>query len=168
MQVNGAILFLLAIITVCWVMISVRACVLVGLKNQTNGLDMNQIYAKNRKEWQQWLSVNHDKEAGVWLVYYKKGRGKPSIDYEASVEEALCFGWIDGIIKKLDDERYMRKFRQRRDGSNWSGTNEKRVEKLLAQGLMTTAGSKWRSALKPMKKEWRNRSDYWNKEKNLG
>lgn len=114
---------------------------LVGLKNQTNGLDMKQIYAKNRKEWRQWLAANYDQAAGVWLVYYKKGSGKPSINYDASVEEALCFGWIDSIIKKLDDERYMRKFTPRRDGSQWSATNKKRVEKMQLQGLMTTAGT---------------------------
>jgi len=101
---------------------------------------MNKIYAKNRKQWRAWLSANHDHETEVWLVYYKIGTGKSSIEYGASVEEALCFGWIDSIIKKLDQVKYVRKFTPRRDGSKWSASNKKRVEEMLKKGLMTNFG----------------------------
>jgi len=86
------------------------------------------------------LSGNHDKETEVWLVYYRKGTEKPSIEYGASVEEALCFGWIDSVIKKLDEEKYVRKFTPRRDGSKWSAANKKRAEKMIEKGLMTAYG----------------------------
>lgn len=101
---------------------------------------MNKIAVANRAEWRKWLSENHDKEQEVWLVYYKKGTGKSSIGYGASVEEALCFGWVDSLIKKLDEDRYVRKFTPRRSGSKWSASNKKRVEKMLKAGLMTEYG----------------------------
>lgn len=101
---------------------------------------MKIAYVKDRTEWRKWLSANHNKETEVWLVYYKKGTGKSSIEYGASVEEALCFGWIDSIIKKLDERKYVRKFTPRREGSKWSASNKKRVEKMLEKGLMTVYG----------------------------
>jgi len=97
---------------------------------------------KNRAEWRTWLAANHDKEIEVWLVYYKKETGKASLDYGASVEEALCYGWVDSIIKKLDETKYARKFTSRKDDSKWSPSNKKRVEKLMADGLMTEYGLK--------------------------
>jgi len=92
---------------------------------------------KNRAEWRDWLAANHDQETEIWLVYYKKGTGIASIDYEASIEEALCYGWVDSIIKKIDDTKYARKFTPRKDDSKWSPSNIKRVKKLLKEGLMT-------------------------------
>jgi uncharacterized protein YdeI (YjbR/CyaY-like superfamily) len=92
------------------------------------------------EEWHAWLEANHDKEKEVWLVYYRAQAGKSGIDYECSVEEALCFGWIDSISQKIDDEKYARKFNPRRQGSYWSATNKKRMEKLIAEGRMTPAG----------------------------
>jgi len=74
------------------------------------------------------------------LVYSKKHSGKPSIPYEDSVEEAICFGWIDGIIKKIDDERYARKFLPRRSGSRWSESNKTRAERMIREGRMTAVG----------------------------
>lgn len=86
------------------------------------------------------MAENYDREDEIWLVYYKKTTGKPSIPYGASVEEALCYGWVDSLIKKLDEERYVRKFTPRRQGSNWSQSNIQRVESLIEQGLMAPPG----------------------------
>lgn len=101
---------------------------------------MKQLYCETRAEWREWLRVHHDKEDVVWLVFYKKETGKPSMDYEAAVEESLCFGWIDSIIKKIDDERYARKFTPRKDKSKWSESNKRRVGRLIERGLMTENG----------------------------
>jgi uncharacterized protein YdeI (YjbR/CyaY-like superfamily) len=101
---------------------------------------MKQLYFETREEWRQWLAANHDKETEVWLVYYKKETGKPSIPYGASVEEALCYGWVDSLIKKLDEERFTRKFTPRKEQSNWSKSNIKRVGRMIAAGQMTEHG----------------------------
>ena len=98
------------------------------------------MYVKTRARWRAWLSQNHKKSPGIWLIFYKKHTAKPSLGYDASVEEALCFGWIDSIIKKIDDEKYARKFTPRKPDSRWSELNKKRIEKLTRQGLMTKAG----------------------------
>jgi uncharacterized protein YdeI (YjbR/CyaY-like superfamily) len=94
----------------------------------------------NPAEWRNWLAKNHDREQEVWLVYLKASRGKTNIDYESSVEEALCFGWVDSIIQNIDEERYARKFNPRRMESKWSETNKRRVAKLIREGRMTEAG----------------------------
>lgn len=101
---------------------------------------MQQIYFKTSAAWREWLQNNHDKTNGVWLLFFKKGTGKSSIEYEVAVEEALCFGWIDSIIKKIDDEKYVRKFTPRKDKSKWSELNKKRVEKLIQDNRMTEIG----------------------------
>ena len=76
----------------------------------------------------------------VWLVFFKKHTGKPNITYDAAVEEALCFGWIDSLIKRLDDDRYARKFTPRTNIRKWSASNIKRVQELIASGRMTEVG----------------------------
>ena len=96
--------------------------------------------ASNLADWRNWLAKNHDSEREVWLVYFKAVKGKTNIDYESSVEEALCFGWIDSIIQKIDEEKYARKFNPRRKGSIWSETNKRRVVKVIREGRMTEAG----------------------------
>jgi uncharacterized protein YdeI (YjbR/CyaY-like superfamily) len=101
---------------------------------------MKTVEAKHRAEWRDWLAEHHDKETEIWLVYYKKGTGVASVDYESSVEEALCYGWVDSIIKKIDDRKYARKFTPRKDDSKWSPSNIKRVKKLIKEELMTEAG----------------------------
>lgn len=101
---------------------------------------MRQIYVTNRKKWRDWLSRHHATEREVWLIFYKKETSKPTIAYEAAVEEALCFGWIDSIIKKIDDEKYARKFTPRRDNSNWSALNKRRANKMIKAGRMSEAG----------------------------
>ena len=102
---------------------------------------MEEVYVKTRAEWRKWLAKNHNISlSGIWLVYYKKGSSNPSLEYEESVEEALCYGWIDSIIKKIDAESYVRKFTPRKKGSKWSATNKKRVTRLLKKGKMTEFG----------------------------
>jgi uncharacterized protein YdeI (YjbR/CyaY-like superfamily) len=102
---------------------------------------MKLVHASTRAQWRRWLAENHDKEAGgIWLVFHRKETGKPALDYEAAVEEALCVGWIDSVIKKLDDERYCRRFTPRKDGSVWSEPNKRRAEKMVRAGRMTAAG----------------------------
>ena len=80
------------------------------LGGMQNGINMKSFQAKSRKDWRDWLKKNHLNEKETWLVYYKKHVGKPTIEYIDSVEEAICFGWIDGIIKRIDDEKYAHKF----------------------------------------------------------
>jgi len=102
---------------------------------------MKQLHVTTRGEWREWLAENHGKEeAGIWLVFYKKQTGRASLGYEESVEEALCFGWIDSIIKRIDNTKYCRKFTPRKDSSKWSLTNRRRVDKLMKQGSMTEFG----------------------------
>ncbi len=98
------------------------------------------VYAKDRRQWRAWLGENHDSSSGVWLVYYKKRSGKPSVSYDEAVEEALCFGWIDSKVNALDEERYKQVFTPRKPRSVWSKLNKQRVEKLIEQNLMTEAG----------------------------
>lgn len=101
---------------------------------------MEQLYAKSLTEWRAWLQENRDSSQGVWLVFYKKESGKPTMTYEEAIEEALCHGWIDSIIKKVDEECYLRKFTPRKDDSKWSALNKKRVEKMTREKRMTSAG----------------------------
>ena len=101
---------------------------------------LKKIYCKNRKEWRSWLQKNQLSEKGVWLVYYKKHTKKLTICYNDAVEEAICFGWIDGQIKKIDDERYMQRYTPRRSKSRWSAINIERAKKMILQELMTQEG----------------------------
>lgn len=102
---------------------------------------MKQLYFKTRSAWRRWLSENHAREReGIWLVFYKKVTGKTSLDYNASVEEALCFGWVDSLIKRIDDQKYCRKFTPRKDDSTWSNVNKLRVERMIKEGNMTASG----------------------------
>ncbi len=103
---------------------------------------MEELYFKTRDEWREWLKTNHDQSGGIWLIFYKKHTGLPSIDYEAVVEESLCFGWVDSIIRKIDDERYARKITPRKSNSKWSQSNKNRVERLIRQGNMEPTGLK--------------------------
>jgi uncharacterized protein YdeI (YjbR/CyaY-like superfamily) len=98
------------------------------------------LYVANREEWRAWLQANYASESEVWLIYYKAQTDQPSVPYEDSVEEALCFGWIDSLIQKMDEERYARKFTPRKLESVWSPTNKRRVAKVIREGRMTPAG----------------------------
>jgi uncharacterized protein YdeI (YjbR/CyaY-like superfamily) len=99
-----------------------------------------QVYFPDRRKWRAWLAKNHDRHREAWLVFYKPHAGKPSLSYDAAVEEALCYGWIDSIIRRVDDERYVRKFTPRTNSGRWSESNLKRVRKLVEAGLMTDIG----------------------------
>jgi uncharacterized protein YdeI (YjbR/CyaY-like superfamily) len=100
----------------------------------------NSIHPKSRAEWRAWLEQNHAQPEGVWLISYKKATGRPRVEYDDAVEEALCFGWIDSKPNKLDEERSMLWFAPRKPGSGWSRPNKERVERMMAAGLMTPAG----------------------------
>jgi uncharacterized protein YdeI (YjbR/CyaY-like superfamily) len=91
-------------------------------------------------EWRAWLDANHGQIEGVWVISYKKATGKPALTYDEMVEEALAFGWVDSKPGKLDDERTMLYFAPRKGGSGWSRPNKERVERLIADGRMTSAG----------------------------
>jgi len=90
--------------------------------------------------WRQWLEQNHSLKTEAWLVFYKKETGIPTLDYNSAVEEALCFGWIDSIIRRIDEEKYMRKFTPRKAGAVWSPSNLNRVKKLMEEGRMAAPG----------------------------
>jgi uncharacterized protein YdeI (YjbR/CyaY-like superfamily) len=100
------------------------------------------VHVTARAEWRAWLKENHDKEKEIWLIYYKKHTGKPRVAYDDAVEEALCYGWIDSIVKRIDDETYAQKFTPRKAESKWSELNKRRVEKLIKAGKMTEFGLK--------------------------
>lgn len=94
----------------------------------------------SREEWETWLEVNHASADGVWLVFPKKGTGLPTVDLVEAIEVALCFGWIDGQRKGLDETHYRQKFTPRRARSKWSQINVGRCEQLIADGRMRPAG----------------------------
>lgn len=98
------------------------------------------IHPLSREAWRVWLCDNHHRTTGVWLVSFKKGTGKPRFDYDAAVEEALCFGWIDSKPNKLDAERTLLWFAPRKPGTGWSRPNKLRIEKMVAAGRMAEAG----------------------------
>ena len=96
----------------------------------------------NREEWRQWLNENHNSSHSVWLVQYKQKSARPSLSWSDSVDEALCFGWIDSTRKTIDEESFMQFFCKRKPTSNWSKINKAKVQRLIAEGLMTEAGFK--------------------------
>jgi uncharacterized protein YdeI (YjbR/CyaY-like superfamily) len=101
---------------------------------------MKTFLAKSVENWRDWLAEHHDSESEVWLIFHKKRSGVDSIDYSDAVDEALCFGWVDSLVKRLDDRRYALKFTPRRSESRWSATNRKRYEALKASGRLKPAG----------------------------
>ena len=100
------------------------------------------IYFSSRDDWRDWLKKSHNKEKEIWLVYFRKHTGKPRISYNDAVEEALCYGWIDGIIKKIDEERFVQRFTPRRPNSSVSEMNKERIRRLIKQKRMTAIGLK--------------------------
>jgi uncharacterized protein YdeI (YjbR/CyaY-like superfamily) len=95
---------------------------------------------KDSQEWRQWLETNANSAQEAWLVHYKKNSGKLSIRYNDAVEEALCFGWIDGKMKSIDEDRFILRYSPRKAKSVWSRINKEKAEKLIASGRMTAAG----------------------------
>ncbi len=98
------------------------------------------VHPADREGWRAWLEEHHATASGVWLVTWRRAAGRPAIAYEAAVEEALCFGWIDGQAATIDEERAKQYFSPRRAGSAWARTNKDRVERLIADGRMRPAG----------------------------
>lgn len=101
---------------------------------------MRLVFFPTQSHLRKWFEKNHDKKDELWVGYYKKATGKPSITWKESVDEALCFGWIDGIRKSIDDESYTNRFTPRRKGSNWSEVNIKRIKELIKLGLVKPLG----------------------------
>ena len=92
------------------------------------------------QQWREWLLAHHATTRGVWLVYYKKAAGQPSLSWSQAVDEALCFGWIDSQAKPLDAQRYQQFFSPRKPASGWSRINKQKIEYLTATGRMAPAG----------------------------
>jgi uncharacterized protein YdeI (YjbR/CyaY-like superfamily) len=98
------------------------------------------VSPSSRADWRGWLEEHHASSPGIWLVYWKKGSGQPTLSYEDAVEEALCFGWIDSRVNALDADRYQQIFTPRKPTSAWSRLNKERVARLLAAGLIAPPG----------------------------
>ena len=101
---------------------------------------MKTFEAETPEQWQKWLADHHDSVSEIWLVFHKRHTGQTSIAYDDAVNEALCFGWVDSLVKRLDDARYARKFTPRKAKSKWSELNRRRFAKMVAEGKMTPAG----------------------------
>lgn len=103
-------------------------------------MEYQQLYFKTTQQWRKWLKENHNKCRGIWFVFYKQQTGKKTISYGEAVEEALCYGWIDSIAKKLDDEKYIQKFTPRINSAKWSQLNIERMKKLIKEKRMRKQG----------------------------
>ncbi len=101
---------------------------------------MDRFQPDTLDDWRAWLAAHHARDTGVWLVTWKVGSGRLRLTYEETVEQALCFGWVDSKGRRLDDERTMLWFAPRKARSGWSRPNKQRIERLVAAGLMTPAG----------------------------
>jgi len=108
----------------------------------------------NREEWRAWLEAHHNNEDQIWLVHYKKRSGKGRLSVGEGVEEAICFGWIDGKLRRIDDDKHIVRFSPRKKKSVWSKTNKERAKRMIESGRMTQAGL--------AKIEEAKRSDYWD------
>ncbi|TAL31786.1 MAG: hypothetical protein EPN93_17040 [Spirochaetes bacterium] len=100
----------------------------------------NPIFFENRQRWREWLELNHSSERLVWVLFYKARTGIPSMGYEEAVEEAVCFGWIDNLVRTVDGKSYAQRFAPRKPGGAWSATNRRRARRMIAEGRMTPAG----------------------------
>ncbi len=101
---------------------------------------MDPIFFQTPTEFRKWLEKNHKKKTELIVGYYKKGTGKPSMTWSQSVDEALCFGWIDGIRRSIDNERYCIRFTPRRSTSTWSSVNIRKMDEMMKKGLVMQAG----------------------------
>src|SRR5712691_12176767 len=101
---------------------------------------MKPAFFKSQTEFRKWLETHHATDRELWVMFYKKGSGKSGIGYKEAVDEALCFGWIDGIKKRVDEASYTHRFTPRRRGSIWSAINLKRMKELIANGVVSTVG----------------------------
>lgn len=120
--------------------------------------ELERIYFKSRESFRSWLEKNHNKSLGIWMIFYRKRINIECIKYNEALEEALCFGWIDSIIKKVDNDQYVRKFTPRTNISKWSDLNKKIVLSLMKQGKMTEVGlAKIDIYKKTGRVEWENK-----------
>lgn len=104
--------------------------------------DLEYIHFKNKDDFHRWLQNNYDKSPGIWMVFYKKHTHLESVKYEDALDKALCFGWIDSIIKRMDNDTYARKFTPRTDTTKWSDVNKRKVIALIKSGRMNESGLK--------------------------
>jgi uncharacterized protein YdeI (YjbR/CyaY-like superfamily) len=102
--------------------------------------ELEQLFFADREAFRNWLGRNHDKSPGIWMLFYKKHTNIESIKYKEALEEALCFGWIDSIIKRIDDAEYVRKFTPRINLAKWSEINIRIADEMIRKGRMTEAG----------------------------
>jgi uncharacterized protein YdeI (YjbR/CyaY-like superfamily) len=102
--------------------------------------ELSELDVRSRAAWRRWLQRQHASSPGVWLVFHKEHTGVAAVPYDDSVREALCFGWVDSLIRRLDEDRYARKFTPRKPGSAWSASNRKRWVELRAAGQLAPAG----------------------------
>jgi len=120
--------------------------------------NLKTLTVATRAAWRAWLRKHHRSATEIWLVFHKQHAGRPNVDYEAAVEEALCFGWIDSLVRRLDDDRYARKFTPRTADSRWSAINRRRYAQVEARGLLAAAGKARpptvRSSIAPQRQEW--------------
>ncbi len=107
------------------------------------------FYAATSREWRSWLEEHHGDRAEIWLIGYRKEAGKPFVAYEDAVKEALCFGWIDSIRKRLDHQRWAQRFTPRREGSPISQTNQERLARLLDSGRVIPSVASGLGGLRP-------------------
>jgi uncharacterized protein YdeI (YjbR/CyaY-like superfamily) len=113
-----------------------------------SGSEYPELFFETPAEWRDWLEINHAIEKGVWLRFYKKGSGIASLNYAGALDEALCFGWIDGQSKSLDENSYLQKFTPRRAKSIWSKRNIEHIARLIQEGKMKPSGLKEAEAAK--------------------
>jgi uncharacterized protein YdeI (YjbR/CyaY-like superfamily) len=102
--------------------------------------DLELVEPADREEWGRWLEANHATSTGVWLAVGKKGGTRTRLDYDAAVEEALRFGWIDSVVHAMDADRFRQLFTPRKPRGTWAPSNKRRIERLLAEGRMMPAG----------------------------
>ena len=104
--------------------------------------DVEDYCPYDKKDWRKWLELNHNKKDAVWLIFYKKKSPNHNLGWSESVDEALCFGWIDSTKRTIDSEKYKQYFSKRKAKSNWSKINKDKVKTLIDQGLMEEEGYK--------------------------
>jgi uncharacterized protein YdeI (YjbR/CyaY-like superfamily) len=116
--------------------------------NKPSKSDYPELFFETSAKWRDWLEQNHTAAKGVWLKFYKKGSGVVSLNYSGALDEALCFGWIDGQSKSIDESSYLQKFTPRRARSIWSKRNIEHIARLIAEGKMKPSGLKEAEAAK--------------------
>lgn len=128
------------------------------------GKPIETLDVRTRAAWHAWLKKHHGSATEIWLVFHKQHTGTPSLDYDDSIEEALRFGWVDSLVRRLDDDRFARKFTPRRAGSAWSAINRRRYASLKKRGLLEPAGRAnapgAKVATPPARRDWRTVPKY--------